>query len=76
MKILTISWSTETAIKVAPKIVSGLVVKILNFLGEFSILKSFHIHKISQSNFFALTLLFLAIHLNFQDLLKDLQKIL
>ena len=30
-KFLQISWSTEIAIKLAPKIVSGLVVNILNF---------------------------------------------
>ena len=40
LKFLQIGWSVEMAIKLAPKIVSGLVVNILIFFLRSSILKS------------------------------------
>ena len=54
-------WSQDKAIKLAPKIVSGLV-KTLTLFFHYEFESQFHIQRIFQSNFFALILLFQASH--------------
>ena len=54
LKFLLSGWSTERAINVAPKIVSGLVVKIFILSLLLSISKLISHQMTYQSNFFAL----------------------
>ena len=60
LKLSLSGWSIERAIKLAPKIVSGRVVKTLIFLLKPSTSKLSSQPKIFQSSFFALVSLFLA----------------